>query len=980
MFQRKFTAVFLLFFTLICASVACAQATFPKVYDSYMELGRGAYSSGDFESARSYFNHARLVYPTSEEASYYLALIDGNVSEDPQVEYQDSFEYYPNQQVYPVNRYEAAGNIVKENTFREQPEVTFVSWEGSDTPEIELAQTEYSVDFADEEEREIGIPGSTGFPLPVGTLTPETPKLPEEQEQIPDGENFLYGRAEPIPLDETIAASQPGTQLKIELNQSVILEGRNIRRILVLEPDVVTVQQLGQDQVMLTALRRGGTYVHIWDEQRRWTFNVDVILPITKYLRPPAEEVMAKYVSPLRIAYSIDWESYFRGSSWNNLHNDDLNVLQWIGLSGETPYGYFDGFMTYNKYYESTELVSFGTGLSNGRFGDFRDFSIRIFDTSKELSPLTLPGKWYRGFKLDALAFDKQLGYSVFYGRDRRTFGISTVRGQELRESYIDGFKATFLPMQEDNFSFNFAHGYGNARSDSLKDRAYSIEGQKRIADVFYRGEVAYDEDVFAYYLTGNYRTDGGGLSLKLRDIDPEFMTVTGQPISSGEVGGLLTFNRNINESFMQGYIDIYRDRSFPNEDNPNGVNLDLSTNYELPLSSQDRILSGLNYTYTPQELSQRNDMRLFSSYARNFSLQNNRDVVWNIGGAYQRARFPDSPDSEYDRYSIETGVRVPLAKSLNYFWNYQWTWVNDFATDEWNFPAVMNTGLTMYKQWNEKFGGNFSLIYRDEERTGGVNSFLAGEDSLSGSAGLTYTPVRDVEIFFDTRLRNIWAESDDREAYNDLDLRGGLRSAWDSPLVWNPKGVVAGYVFKDTNKNRIKDVDEEGIEDVRVQIGNDSIRTWGSGRYQKHVRAKEVKVTVDLDTVPKGFIFTTPLSQTVEIIPWKTQSVFFGMSVQTGIYGIVFVDENDNGEYDEGEKLLPKVLITVDGETTATDFEGTYQFAELRPGLHTLSIGINSLPPKYLPMVKLKNDLVIEEGSTYVFHIPVRESIPRAK
>ena len=35
--------------------------------------------------------------------------------------------------------------------------------------------------------------------------------------------------------------------------------------------------------------------------------------------------------------------------------------------------------------------------------------------------------------------------------------------------------------------------------------------------------------------------------------------------------------------------------------------------------------------------------------------------------------------------------------------------------------------------------------------------------------------------------------------------------------------------------------------------------------------------------------------------------------------------------------------------------------------------VRVNSLPIEYLPQIKLKNELEIAEGTTYVFHVPLK-------
>jgi len=65
--------------------------------------------------------------------------------------------------------------------------------------------------------------------------------------------------------------------LQIELNSSVILEGKNIQRFLLVDEGFIGVRALGTDNLQLDALRIGTTFLHIWDDRGRHTLYVEVV-------------------------------------------------------------------------------------------------------------------------------------------------------------------------------------------------------------------------------------------------------------------------------------------------------------------------------------------------------------------------------------------------------------------------------------------------------------------------------------------------------------------------------------------------------------------------------------------------------------------------------------------------------------------------------------------------------------------------------
>ena len=125
----------------------------------------------------------------------------------------------------------------------------------------------------------------------------------------------------------------------------------------------------------------------------------------------------------------------------------------------------------------------------------------------------------------------------------------------------------------------------------------------------------------------------------------------------------------------------------------------------------------------------------------------------------------------------------------MDYFTNYEYSWVYEEQSGDLSTPNVMNAGLNYNTKLTDAWSMNSSFIYRNEEKTEGTNSFLAGEDSTTGSLGAAFRPNEDFEFFVDGRVRNIWAEAADRTAFNEIEVLAGVRTSWDVPFRWNPSG-----------------------------------------------------------------------------------------------------------------------------------------------------------------------------------------------
>jgi hypothetical protein len=200
------------------------------------------------------------------------------------------------------------------------------------------------------------------------------------------------------------------------------------------------------------------------------------------------------------------------------------------------------------------------------------------------------------------------------------------------------------------------------------------------------------------------------------------------------------------------------------------------------------------------------------------------------------------------------------------------------------------------------------------------------------------------------------------------------MRITFGGATYWDPLGVVSGIIFKDRMGDGRFVSGDEGIPGVKVKIGDKEVITDQYGRYRLKVRAKGVDVTPVLDTIPGGLIFSTRQSLNVQITQGRKSQADFGLISQTGVYGIVFVDQNGSGIPNSGDQFIGKVKVVLDGNVIQkTDTYGSYYFRKVTPGWHTISIDINSLALNMVPLIKLENKVNVTEGTNYAFNIPIQ-------
>lgn len=190
------------------------------------------------------------------------------------------------------------------------------------------------------------------------------------------------------------------------------------------------------------------------------------------------------------------------------------------------------------------------------------------------------------------------------------------------------------------------------------------------------------------------------------------------------------------------------------------------------------------------------------------------------------------------------------------------------------------------------------------------------------------------------------------------VSLRGSLfrrREAigfLDSPVSeMNSYGKVSGRVYQDIDQNgRFDPGVDKPQADVKVRVdGNRYVVSDENGLYQfDSVAAGDHKIYLDLLSVRADLTLLGDAAQAARLLP-GTSSVYDFRLVRTGrISGRVWLDLNENGKLDEGERPLADIrVVTASGRDTLTDSEGNFTIGDLPPGEHIVLIDEKTLPDK---------------------------------
>jgi len=163
--------------------------------------------------------------------------------------------------------------------------------------------------------------------------------------------------------------------------------------------------------------------------------------------------------------------------------------------------------------------------------------------------------------------------------------------------------------------------------------------------------------------------------------------------------------------------------------------------------------------------------------------------------------------------------------------------------------------------------------------------------------------------------------------------------------------GAVHGRVYQDVNLNgRFDPGVDQPQANVRVRVdGNRYVVSDDNGNFQiDSVVRGEHTVYLDLLSVRADLTLLDNVQQLVTLDSRHDSIVNFRV-VRTGrITGHVWLDANENGLLDEGERPLPDVrVVTSSGRDTLTDENGYFIIGDLPPGEHILLLDEKTIPER---------------------------------
>ncbi|MGD8807556.1 MAG: SdrD B-like domain-containing protein, partial [Chloroflexota bacterium] len=213
----------------------------------------------------------------------------------------------------------------------------------------------------------------------------------------------------------------------------------------------------------------------------------------------------------------------------------------------------------------------------------------------------------------------------------------------------------------------------------------------------------------------------------------------------------------------------------------------------------------------------------------------------------------------------------------------------------------------------------------------------LAPGQMLTATIPVIVSP--DLPSFLDL-VNNAYFEYSNTEGYTF-----DLATSSDTTQVQRRAGYVDGYAFVDSVGDGIFNGDEARLSGVQISLPSalaPTVTTDGDGYYRFRIEVEQpISVTAGL---PTDYFRTTPGTVYLENTFEVTNTVNFGYASTSSpfgvIHGVVFADENHDGNQDGGENGLPGVTISATAAVTSPVLTRDYGIYTLRfdvPGTVTV-------------------------------------------
>jgi hypothetical protein len=147
--------------------------------------------------------------------------------------------------------------------------------------------------------------------------------------------------------------------------------------------------------------------------------------------------------------------------------------------------------------------------------------------------------------------------------------------------------------------------------------------------------------------------------------------------------------------------------------------------------------------------------------------------------------------------------------------------------------------------------------------------------------------------------------------------------------LNFIPLEALQGLVFEDRNVNGIKDDNELGVPNILIKDTRGRMfRSNAEGRFIVMAGDEHEGLQLELKSLPDAYVL---IENPTKLVNRRyAGEIYFPLVPCETVIGFVYVDENQNGQYDEGEARPGGVLLKAGEKEVITGKDGGFIFRNL--------------------------------------------------
>ena len=328
----------------------------------------------------------------------------------------------------------------------------------------------------------------------------------------------------------------------------------------------------------------------------------------------------------------------------------------------------------------------------------------------------------------------------------------------------------------------------------------------------------------------------------------------------------------------------------------------------------------------------------------RQYRLLASKNFDWvDLRAQYQKSQSNQSADIDQfvvtANFNVDRKFNVPLPKDGLF------TVAPSVSAGQFNGENRVRGGLVANLDTGKIFGeknevkASFGLLQS-------INNFNDGETTKF----LTVTAARQINFGKNLSLGLSYRNNLRGDQRLGLELRGGYR--FNEPRRYTEthdgRGVLKGQAFLDKNYDGIRQPDEPGAGGVilRIKRSGLALRSDSQGYYAiQNINEGLHSIAVDSRSLPLGFGLPDEKEFKATILEGHISTLDIPIVQRGQLRGFTFIDENEDGEYNQGETRVEGVQLSlvntteqVNTKATSSSF-GQFAFDDLRPATYEIQV-----------------------------------------